>query len=106
MPTSKERMEHVLNALRYAEDISVRPMMGEYVLYCKGKVIGGVYDERLLLKITRAGENLLPEAERQLPYVGGKEMMFIGELSDGAFLKELCEKTADELPMPKINKRK
>ncbi len=86
--------------------MELRPMMGEYVLYSKGKVIGGVYDDRLLLKITKAGEEFLANAEKQLPYPGGKEMLLVRELSDKLFLKELCEKTADELPMPKTKKNR
>lgn len=105
MPTEKSVMQNILYKLRFAEDISIRPMMGEFVLYCKGKVIGGVYDDRLLLKVTRVGEQLLPFAKKQLPYVGGKEMLWVEDLSDELFLKQLCESTADALPMPKTKKK-
>ena len=74
--------------------------MGEYVLYYRGKVIGGIYDDRLLLKPTRAAEKMLPEAERDIPYDGAKEMLLV-DVDDRELLTELIEAMYTELPAPR-----
>lgn len=96
--TDKDYLNYVSELLSLAE-VSFRPMMGEYVLYCKGKVIGGCYDDRFLMKSTPSARELLPNAEYAVPYKGAKEMLVVdGE--DKLFLKELCERVADDLPPP------
>ncbi len=101
MATTKEFLGYVSEQLSLAEEIAVRPMMGEYLLYGKGKLIGGIYDDRLLLKPTQAVASLLPQAELQTPYEGAKPMIFVEELENRELLKRLCERTADELPSKK-----
>lgn len=105
MATRKESVEFWLEQLSGAEDVSCRPMMGEYVLCCRGKVIGGIYDDRFLVKPTRSALALMPNAPRELPYEGAKEMLLVGEAEDRAFLKTLAEAVADDLPLPKRKSR-
>ncbi|MCR5299387.1 MAG: TfoX/Sxy family protein, partial [Erysipelotrichaceae bacterium] len=75
MASTKGYLDYVLEQLRGLEDISWRPMMGEYVLYCQGKVVGGIYDDRFLLKPTASALKLVPQAVYALPYEGAKEML-------------------------------
>ena len=104
MPTGKEYMDYILDCLSGADDISSRAMMGEYVLYCRGKVIGGVYDNRLLIKPTESAKRLLPDAKYELPYEGAKEMLLVEDTDNRAFLAELAGAVADDLPAPKKRK--
>ena len=80
-------------------------MMGEYVIYCKGKVIGGIYDDRLLIKDVKSAKELMPDAVYELPYEGAKEMLLVDNLDNREFLKKLVESAADDLP-DKIKKKK
>ena len=80
MATSKGYLEYVLEQLSGLPEISHRAMMGEYVLYYREKVIGGIYDDRLLLKPTKAAEKMLPDAERDIPYEGAKEMLLVDKM--------------------------
>jgi len=98
MASSKEYVDFILEQ---CEGLSARAMMGEYVLYCGGKVIGGVYDNRLLVKPTPSAKRLMPNAPMELPYEGAKEMLFVENMEDNAFLQSLFAVVAEELPMPK-----
>ena len=98
MASSKEYIDFVLEQ---CGGLSARAMMGEYVLYYGGKVVGGVYDNRLLLKPTPSAKALMPNAEYQLPYDGAKEMLLVEDIEDRAFLKQLFEAIHDELPEAK-----
>ena len=82
MASSKEYLEYVLEQLRGAEGLRYRPMMGEYLIYCRGKLVGGVYDDRLLVKPTRSACALLPDAPREEPYPGGKPMLLVTEMEN------------------------
>ena len=95
MPSSKEYMEFVLDQ---CGGLSARAMMGEYVLYYGGKVVGGVYDDRLLVKPTKSALALMPNAPRELPYEGAKEMLLVEDVEDRDFLAKLFEATCEELP--------
>ena len=106
MASSKEYLAYVLEQLSELEDISHRAMMGEYIIYYQGKVIGGIYDDRVLVKPTRSARALMPSAPLELPYEGGKEMLLVEELDDRAFLRELFNAMVDELPAPKNKKKK
>ena len=106
MASSKEYLAYVLEQLSELEDISHRAMMGEYILYYQGKVIGGIYDDRVLVKLTKSARALMPCAPLELPYEGGKEMLLVEELDDRAFLRELFNAMVDELPAPKNKKKK
>lgn len=100
MASSKEYLEYVLDLLSGLDEITYRAMMGEYVLYYKGKVFGGIYDDRFLVKPTKAAIERMPDADREFPYEGGKGMLLVD--SDGRdFVKGLLEAMYDELPAPK-----
>ena len=101
MASSKEYIEFVLEQ---CSALSARAMMGEYVLYYGGKVVGGVYDNRLLVKPTRSALALLPDAPRELPYEGAKEMLLIEDIEDRELLAKLFEVMYEELPEPKKRK--
>ena len=105
MATTKDFMDNLLQGLDNYE-VSCRAMMGEYVVYCKGKVVGGVYDSRLLVKPTAAALSMLPDAEYQLPYEGAKPALFVENLNDKEFLGKLLSAIADELPAPKKKAKK
>ena len=100
MATSKGYLEYVLEQLSGLPEISHRAMMGEYVLYYRDKVIGGIYDDRLLLKPTKATETMLPDAERDIPYDGAKEMLLV-DVDDRELLTKLIEAMYSELPDPR-----
>ena len=87
------------------EGTTYRAMMGEYVLYYREKVFGGIYDNRCLVKLIPAAVSLLPDAPCELPYEGAKEMLLLDRLDDREFLKTLLEQMYDELPLPKKRKR-
>ncbi|MBS7263443.1 MAG: competence protein TfoX [Eubacteriales bacterium] len=88
MASSKEYMTYIAEQTA-CDELSWRPMMGEYLLYYRGRVIGGIYDDRLLLKPTAAAKSLLPDAPREIPYPGAKEMLLVSEVDDGEALLRL-----------------
>ena len=100
MASSKEYLEFVLEQLSDLEGITHRAMMGEYIIYYKGKVIGGVYDDRFLIKITKSAKELMPDAPLELPYEGAKPMLS-ADVDDRELLYRLIPKVADELPNKK-----
>ena len=101
MASTKEYLDFILEELSLPEEVTYRPMMGEYILYFCGKVIGGIYDDRLLLKPTAAARALAPNAPMALPYEGGKEMLVVEDVEDGDMLLSLIRATYDALPAPK-----
>ena len=101
MASSKEYMNFVLEQ---CEGLSARTMMGEYVLYYGGKVVGGIYDNRLLIKPTPSAIARMPEAPRELPYEGAREMLLVEDVEDRVFLNKLFEAMCEELPEPKKKK--
>ena len=105
MASSKEYLHFILEQLSDLDDISYRSMMGEYILYYRGKIVGGVYDDRLLVKKTRSALELMPEAICVLPYEGVKEMLLVDEVDSKAFLAKLFEAMYDELPYQNKNKK-
>ena len=105
MASSKEYLEFIIEQLSEAHDVSYRAMMGEYVIYCRGKVIGGIYDDRFLVKPTESAVRMMPHALREIPYEGAKEMLLVDDLENREFLRELTEAMADELPLPKKKTR-
>lgn len=105
MSSSNQYLDFVLDLLGELDDVAHRKMMGEYVLYCRGKVFGGIYDDRFLLKVTPASERLLPEAQRAIPYEGAKEMLLV-EVEDRDVLRDVVSAMWEELPAPKKRKTK
>ncbi|MBO4839331.1 MAG: TfoX/Sxy family protein [Lachnospiraceae bacterium] len=106
MASSKEYLDFILEQLSETEDVTWRAMMGEYIIYCQGKPVGGIYDNRFLVKPTRSAEAMMPDAEREVPYEGAKEMLLVDDVENKEFLKELLTAAAAELPAPKKRKRK
>ena len=100
MASSREYLEFVLEQLSGAEGVTYRAMMGEFILYCQGKIIGGVYDDRLMVKPVPAALALLPDAQREAPYPGAKEMLLVDNMEDRDFLRALVEAMLPELPAP------
>lgn len=106
MASSREFLDYILEQLSDLDEITYRPMMGEFIIYYQGKTIGGIYDDRFLVKATKSAAAMMPDAERQLPYEGGKEMLAVGNVDDRVFLKELLEAMYDELPAVKKRRGK
>ncbi|MBR2821294.1 MAG: TfoX/Sxy family protein [Clostridiales bacterium] len=101
MASTKEYLDFILEQLSELEDISSRAMMGEYIIYYRGKIVGGIYDDRFLVKPTKSALKLMPDAEMELPYEGAKEMLLVDSVDNKDFLKELFEAMYSELPAPK-----
>ena len=106
MATSKEYLQYILEQLGGIDEISHRAMMGEYVIYCKGKVVGGLYDNRFLIKPVKSARELLPDAPLEEPYPGAKEMLLVTEPEDSELMEKLLNSVADELPAPKKRTKK
>jgi TfoX/Sxy family transcriptional regulator of competence genes len=106
MASSKEYLDFILGQLSGLEDITYRSMMGEYIIYYKGKIVGGIYDDRLLVKPVKAAISYMPTTSYELPYDGAKEMLLVDEIDDRAYLKGLFEAMYAELPTPKPKKKK
>ncbi|MDO4922525.1 MAG: TfoX/Sxy family protein [Peptococcaceae bacterium] len=104
MASSKDYLAFVLEQLSELEDITYRAMMGEYILYYRGKVIGGIYDDRFLVKPVKSALKLMPNASLELPYEGAKAMLLVDAVDDKAFLARLLNAMVDELPAPKRRK--
>ena len=104
MASSKEYLDFILEQLSALDDVSYRAMMGEYVIYYRGKIVGGIYDDRFLVKPTKAATTMMPNAEMELPYEGAKEMLLVDDVDNKEFLTELLEAMYYELPAPKKRK--
>ena len=105
MASTKEYLDFVLEQLSGLDEISFRAMMGEYILYYRGKVFGGIYDDRLLVKPVPAAVKLMPDAALELPYEGAKEMLLVDNVENREFLRELLEAMYPELPGSKKKKK-
>lgn len=105
MASTKEYLAYVLECIGDGEKMTHRAMMGEYVLYYRDKVIGGIYDDRFLVKATKSSHAMLPEAPLELPYDGGKPMLGVEDPADREFLQVLLEAMYEELPAPKSKKK-
>ena len=101
MASSKEYLDFVLDQLSELDGITYRAMMGEYVIYYRGKVVGGIYDDRFLVKPVKSALMMMPNAQLELPYEGAKEMLMVDDIENRNFLKRLIEAMYDELPAPK-----
>ena len=105
MASSKEYLEFIMDQLSEAEEVSCRAMMGEYIIYYRGKVIGGIYDDRFLVKPTKSAAAMMPDADREIPYEGAKEMLLVDNVDNREFLTELVTAMYGELPAPKQKKQ-
>ncbi len=104
MASSREYLDFILEQLSDTDGVKYRPMMGEYLFYVRGKVIGGIYDDRFLIKPTASARALMPDAQEELPYEGAKPMLSVDNVDDRAFLHTLLEAVYAELPTPKKKK--
>lgn len=106
MASSKEYLEFVLEQLSELEEITYRSMMGEFIIYYQGKIVGGIYDDRFLVKAVKSAISYMPSASYELPYEGGKEMLLVDEVDNKEFLEGLFIAMYEELPTPKTKKKK
>ncbi len=104
MASTKEYLDFILGQLSGLDEITYKAMMGEYIIYYRGKIVGGIYDDRFLVKNVKAAADKMPEADLELPYEGAKEMLLVDDVDNKEFLKELFEAMYDELPAPKKKK--
>ena len=104
MASDKDYLDFVLEQLSLLNDITYRAMMGEFIIYYRKKIIGGIYDNRFLVKNVKSAREKMPDAALELPYDGAKEMLLVDEIEDREFLRELIEAMYDELPEPKKKK--
>lgn len=105
MPSSKQYLDFVLGQLSELEDVTYRAMMGEFILYYRGKVVGGIYDDRLLVKPVKAAIRYMPAAPYELPYEGAKKMLLVNEVDRRGFLRELFQAMYEELPVQKPRRK-
>ena len=101
MASSREYLEFILDQLSALDGITARAMMGEYIIYLNGKIVGGIYDDRFLVKPTKSAEKKMPDAPRELPYEGAKEMLLVDNVEDREFMAALISAVAGDLPEPK-----
>ena len=101
MASSKGYLDFILEQLSDLRDVSWRGMMGEYIIYYRGRIVGGIYDDRFLVKPTKTAAAMMPNARMELPYEGAKEMLLVEDVENKAFLCELLGAMYEELPMPK-----
>ena len=105
MASDKEYLTFVLDQLSGLDGIAWREMMGEYILYFRGRIVGGIYDDRLLVKPVPAALSLMPETSREPPYPGAKEMLLVEDVDNGDFLRALFLAMYEELQPVKIRKK-
>ena len=104
MASSKEYLDFILEQLSGVDGITHKQMMGEYILYMNGRIIGGIYDDRFLVKPTKSAKAMMPDADMELPYEGAKEMLLVDNVDNRDFLTQLLTAVYDELPAPKTKK--
>ena len=105
MASSKEYLKFILEQLAELDEITFRAMMGEYIIYYRGKIVGGIYDDRLLVKPIKSAISYMPTATYELPYDGAKEMLLVEDVDNKKFLTELFNAMYDELPAPKPKRK-
>ena len=100
MASSEGYLDFILDQLSELDEITWRKMMGEYILYYRGKIIGGIYDDRFLVKPVKSAVAMMPNAAMERPYEGAREMLLVDNVENRDFLKELLEAMLNELPTP------
>lgn len=106
MASTQEYVDYVMEQIKGLQEVAYRKMMGEYILYYQGKIFGGIYDNRFLIKITEASKKILINGKQELPYPGAKMMFLIEEIEDKELLENLIPKVCEELELPKSRKRR
>lgn len=105
MASSEKYLHFILEQLSGLEDITYRAMMGEFIIYYKGKIAGGIYDDRFLVKPVKAAVSYMPNASYELPYEGAKEMILVDEVDNKEYVTGLFEAMYEELPASKPKKK-
>lgn len=105
MSSSKEYLEFILEQLSGLQGVTFRQMMGEYIIYYRDKIVGGIYDNRFLAKPVKAARAKMPDARLQLPYEGAKEMLLVDNVDNRDFLTDLITAMYEELPEMKKKKK-
>ena len=106
MASSKNYLEYILGQLSELEDITYRTMMGEFIIYYRGKVVGGIYDDRLLVKPVKSAIRYMPTATYELSYEGAKEMLLIEEVKDKEYMTSQFNAVYEDLNKKKKKKKK
>ena len=106
MASNKEYLDFILEQVSELDNVSYKAMMGEFIIYYNGKIIGGIYDDRFLVKPVRSAIALMPNAKYELPYDGAKEMLLVDDVDNKEFLLGLFDAMYDDLPVPKPKKKK
>ena len=101
MASSKAYLDFILEQLSGLEKVTYRAMMGEYIIYYRGRIVGGIYDDRLLVKPVKSAISLMPDEKYELPYEGAKEMLLVDDVDSKEYLTNLFNAMYDELPVPK-----
>ena len=104
MASGKEYLDFILEQISGLEHVTYRAMMGEFIIYYRGKIVGGIYDDRFLVKPTKSALEMMPDADREIPYEGAKEMLLVDNVDNREFLAELLIAMYEELPAPKKKK--
>ena len=105
MASSKDYLEYILDQLSGLDDVSYRAMIGEYIIYYRGKIVGGICDDRFLVKPVKAAVEMMPDADREVPYEGTKEMLLVENVEDAELMEKVLGAMYDELPAPKKKKK-
>lgn len=106
MASSKEYLQFILDQLSDLEEINFRTMMKEYIIYYRGRIVGGIYDDRLLVKSTQSAVSYIGTVTYELPYEGVKEMLLVEDVDSKEYLSGLFNAMYDELPVPKLHNKK
>ncbi len=104
MGSSIAYLEFIMDQLSLLDDVDYKAMMGEFIIYYKGKIVGGIYDDRFLVKPTKSAKKLMPDATLELPYKGAKKMLMVDEVEDREFIETLLNAMVTELPEPEKKK--
>ena len=99
MASSREYLEYIQDQLSGMDGISWKAMMGEYILYYRGRIVGGIYDDRFLVKPTESAKKLMPDAPMETPYEGAREMLLVDSTDSRDFLSGLLDAMLGELPV-------
>lgn len=105
MATSKEYFDFIMEQLSGLDEITYCRMMGEYIIYYRGRIAAYICDERFLVKPVESAKRMMPEADSEPPYPGAKDMLLVDNVDDRNFLTELFIAMYDELPEPKKKKK-
>ena len=104
MASDKEYLDYIIDGLSALDGVTSRAMMGEYIIYYRGKIVGGIYDNRFLVKDTKSARELMPDCSLELPYEGAREMILVNNTDDRDFLSRIIRAMYEELPEPKKKK--